>query len=54
MYVTLEGRTKIRLFKNFQEKPERTLQGVGTCPVEGLHDDALLAARLSSFVISWV
>ncbi|KAG8937127.1 hypothetical protein FRC02_006327 [Tulasnella sp. 418] len=51
-YAVLEGKTKVKLFKNFKEK-DSLLKGAGGWAVEGLHGGTLLAARGSGFVVFW-
>ncbi|KAG9050527.1 hypothetical protein FS837_004711 [Tulasnella sp. UAMH 9824] len=52
-YAVLEGNTRVKLFKNFKEKPGTGLKGAGGWAVQGLHGGNLLAARGSGFVIFW-
>ena len=52
-YAILEGNSKIKVFKNFKEKPGAGLKGSGGWAVQGLHGGPLLAARGTGFVIFW-
>jgi len=52
-YAILEGRSKVKLFKNFKEKGGAGLKGSGSWAVEGLHGGTLLAARGAGFVVFW-
>lgn len=52
-YAVLEGRTKIRLYRNFKERTGVGMKGVGGWTIEGLHGGTLLAARGKGFVVFW-
>ena len=52
-YAVLEGRTKIRVFKNFKERNGAAMKGSGSWQIESLHSGTLLAARSSGFVVFW-
>ena len=52
-YAVLEGRMKIRLYKNFRERTGTTMKGSGSWGIEGLHGGTLLAARGNGFVVFW-
>lgn len=52
-YAVLEGRTKVRVFKNFRERPGAPMKGAGSWALEGLHGGTLLGARGSGFVVFW-
>jgi coatomer subunit beta' len=49
----LDGRTKVKAFKNFKERMTPVMKGSGGWAVEGLHGGPLLAARGASFVVFW-
>lgn len=51
-YAVLEGKLKVRLWKNFKEKKE-SLKGAGGWTVESLHGGPLLGARGNGFVVFW-
>ena len=52
-YAVLEGRMKIRLYKNFRERTGAGMKGSGSWGIEGLHGGTLLAARGNGFVVFW-
>lgn len=52
-YAVLEGNSRVKLFKNFKEKPGAGLKGAGGWAVQGLHGGTLLVARGSGFVVFW-
>ncbi|TFK47007.1 coatomer beta [Heliocybe sulcata] len=52
-YAVLEGKTKVRVYKNFKERGGAGMKGAGSWAVEGLHGGALLAARGNGFVLFW-
>jgi len=52
-YAVLEGRMKVRLYKNFRERTGAGMKGSGSWGVEGLHGGTLLAARGNGFVVFW-
>ncbi|KDQ63948.1 hypothetical protein JAAARDRAFT_27621 [Jaapia argillacea MUCL 33604] len=52
-YAVLEGKTKVRVYKNFRERSGSGMKGAGSWSVEGLHGGTLLAARGSGFVMFW-
>ncbi|KAH9947204.1 coatomer beta [Amylocystis lapponica] len=52
-YAVLEGRMKVRVFKNFRERKEAGMKGAGSWSIDGLHGGTLLAARGSGFVLFW-
>lgn len=52
-YAVLEGKTKVRLFKNFKERAGAGMKGVGGFQIDGLHGGPLLCARGSGFVLFW-
>lgn len=51
-YAVQEGKAKIKVFRNFKERPG-FIKSSGTWGVEGVHGGALLAARGSGFVMFW-
>lgn len=51
-YAVLEGKSKIRVYRNFKER-SGLIKSTGGWAVEGLHGGPLLAARGSGFVIFW-
>lgn len=52
-YAILEGRTKVRVFKNFRERPSPAMKGAGSWSLDGLHGGTLLGARGSGVVVFW-
>ena len=52
-YATLEGRTKVRIYKSFKEKSTNGMKGAGSWAIDGLHGGTLLAARGTGFVVFW-
>ena len=52
-YAVLDGRTKIKVYKNFKERGGAGIKGSGAWPIEGLHGGTLLAARGTGFVVFW-
>ncbi|EKM60052.1 uncharacterized protein PHACADRAFT_206262 [Phanerochaete carnosa HHB-10118-sp] len=52
-YAVLEGRTKVRVYKNFRERTTAPMKGAGSWALEGVHGGALLGARGSGFVVFW-
>ncbi|KAG8828474.1 hypothetical protein FRB91_002821 [Serendipita sp. 411] len=51
-YAVLEGKLKVRIWRNFKEKKE-ALKGAGGWSVESLHGGPLLCARGNGFVVFW-
>ena len=51
-YAVLESRTKLRVYKNFRERPGN-MKGVGSWTLEALHGGTLLGARGAGFVMFW-
>ena len=51
-YAVLEGRTKVRAYRNFKER-SIGVKGVGSWSMEGLHGGTLLGGRGSGFVVFW-
>ena len=52
-YAVLEGRMKVRVYKNFRERGGAGMKGAGTWSIDALHGGTLLAARGSGFVVFW-
>ncbi|KAI0048076.1 coatomer protein [Auriscalpium vulgare] len=52
-YAVLEGKLKIRVYKNFRERSGPLLKGVGSWSIDSLHGGMLLGARGNGFVIFW-
>ncbi|KZT37143.1 Coatomer, beta' subunit [Sistotremastrum suecicum HHB10207 ss-3] len=52
-YAVLDGKTKVRIYKNFKERTTPPMKGSGTWAVEGLGGGTLLGARGSGFVVFW-
>ena len=52
-YAVLESRAKLRVYKNFRERPGAGMKGVGSWSMEGLHGGTLLGARGAGFVMFW-
>ncbi|KAI0941078.1 hypothetical protein AcV7_002725 [Taiwanofungus camphoratus] len=52
-YAVLEGRTKIRVFKNFRERSGAGMKGTGSWSIDALHGGTLLAARGIGSVLFW-
>ncbi|CDZ98718.1 coatomer beta subunit [Phaffia rhodozyma] len=51
-YAVLEGKSRVRVYKNFKERTGLVKSGSGWA-VEGLHGGVLLGARGNGFVIFW-
>ena len=52
-YAVLEGKLKVRVYKNFKERGGAGMKGVGSWSIEGLHGGPLLGARGNGFVVFW-
>ncbi|KAF9034097.1 coatomer protein [Panaeolus papilionaceus] len=52
-YAVLESKVKLKVYKNFKERPGTGMKGAGTWSIESLHGGTLLGARGSSFVMFW-
>ncbi|EIN11093.1 coatomer beta' subunit [Punctularia strigosozonata HHB-11173 SS5] len=52
-YAVLEGKTKIRMYKNFKERAGAGMKGAGSWSIEGIYGGPLLAARGPGFVMFW-
>ena len=51
-YAVQEGKSKIKAYKNFKERPGH-IKTTGTWAVEGVHGGPLLSARGNGFVMFW-
>lgn len=52
-YAVQESKNKIRVFRNFKERPGLIKGGAAGIAVEGVHGGTLLGARGSGFVLFW-
>jgi coatomer subunit beta' len=52
-YAVLEGRMRVRVFKNFKERSGAGMKGSGSWSIDGLNGGALLAGRGNGFVVFW-
>lgn len=52
-YAVLEGKSRVRVYKNSKERVGLIKGGMGGWAVEGLHGGSLLGARGNGFVIFW-
>ncbi|KAG8783052.1 hypothetical protein FRC12_020155 [Ceratobasidium sp. 428] len=53
-YAVLEGKSRVKLYKNFKEKPGAGVKGLGGWVIDGLHGGTLLSARSGAgFVVFW-
>ncbi|KAF8583901.1 coatomer beta [Ramaria rubella] len=52
-YAVLEGRTKVKAYKNFKERGGAGFKGAGSFTIDGLHGGPVLSARGSGFVVFW-
>ncbi|OSC97980.1 coatomer beta [Trametes coccinea BRFM310] len=52
-YAVLEGKMKLRVYKNFRERTGAGMKGAGSWVVDGIHGGTLLAARGPGFVVFW-
>lgn len=52
-YAVLEGRLKLRVYKNFRERSGAGMKGAGSWAIDGIHGGTLLGARGSGFVLFW-
>ncbi|CCO27533.1 Coatomer subunit beta' AltName: Full=Beta'-coat protein [Rhizoctonia solani AG-1 IB] len=53
-YAVLEGKQKVKVYKNFKEKSGSGLKGLGGWAIDGLHGGTLLSARSGAgFVVFW-
>ncbi|KAI0033319.1 coatomer protein [Vararia minispora EC-137] len=52
-YAVLEGRLKVRVYKNFRERSGAGMKGAGSWAIESLHGGTLLGARGPGIVVFW-
>jgi len=52
-YAVLESKVKLKIFKNFKERPGTGMKGAGSWSIEGLHGGTLLGGRGNGFVMFW-
>lgn len=52
-YAVLEGKTKVKAYKNFKERGGTGFKGAGSFTIDGLHGGPVLSARGSGFVVFW-
>ncbi|VDB90110.1 unnamed protein product [Peniophora sp. CBMAI 1063] len=52
-YAVLEGKLKVRMYKNFRERSGAGMKGAGSWAIESLHGGVLLGARGPGFVVFW-
>ncbi len=52
-YAVLEGRMKVRVYKNFRERGGAGMKGAGSWAIDGIHGGTLLGARGAGFVLFW-
>jgi coatomer subunit beta' len=52
-YAVLEGKLKVRVYKNFRERAGAGVKGAGSWAIESLHGGTLLGARGAGFVVFW-
>lgn len=52
-YAVLESKVKLKVYKNFKERPGVGMKGAGGWAIEGLHGGTLLGARGNGFVMFW-
>ena len=52
-YAVLEGKTKVKAYKNFKERGGTGFKGAGSFTIDGLHSGPVLSARGSGFVVFW-
>ena len=52
-YAVLESKVKLKIFKNFRERPGTGMKGSGSWSMESLHGGTLLGARGNGFVMFW-
>ena len=51
--VFLESKDKLKVHKNFRERPRTGMKCSGSRSMERLHDGTLLGARGTGFVMFW-
>ncbi|GLB34322.1 putative the coatomer is a cytosolic protein complex that binds to dilysine motifs and reversibly associates with Golgi non- clathrin-coated vesicles, which further mediate biosynthetic protein transport from the ER, via the Golgi up to the trans Golgi network [Lyophyllum shimeji] len=52
-YAVLENKVKLKVYKNFRERPGAGMKGAGSWAIDGLHGGTLLGARGAGFVMFW-
>jgi len=52
-YAVLESKVKLKVYKNFRERPGVGMKGAGSWSIESLHGGTLLGARGNGFVMFW-
>ena len=52
-YAVLESKVKLKVYKNFRERPGTGMKGSGSWSMESLHGGTLLGARGAGFVMFW-
>ncbi len=52
-YAVLEGKMKLKVFKNFRERGGAGMKGAGSWSLDGVHGGTLLGARGAGFVVFW-
>ncbi|KAF8967534.1 coatomer protein [Flammula alnicola] len=52
-YAVLENKVKLKVYKNFKERPGVGMKGAGSWSIESLHGGTLLGARGNGFVMFW-
>lgn len=52
-YAVLEGKTKVRVYKNFKERGAAGMKGVGSFQIDAVYGGPLLTARGNGFVLFW-
>ncbi|KAF8642799.1 hypothetical protein AX16_009432 [Volvariella volvacea WC 439] len=52
-YAVLESKVKLKVYKNFKEKPGSGIKGAGSWSVEALYGGTLFGARGNGFVMFW-
>ncbi|KNZ72668.1 Coatomer subunit beta', partial [Termitomyces sp. J132] len=52
-YAVLESKVKLKVYKNFKERPGTGMKGSGSWAVDSLHGGTLLGARGAGFVVFW-
>ncbi len=52
-YAVLESKVKLKVYKNFKERPGGGMKGAGSWSIESIHGGTLLAGRGNGFVMFW-
>ena len=52
-YAVLEGKVKLKIYKNLCERPRTGMKGSGSWSMESLHGGKLLGAGGNGFVMFW-